>query len=184
MIRKKAVEPVSLTRINKHKAVKAPKVKRLSRAKLIRLVGKVENWPVKLGPTPDMELSARHPYDAAGLMDFFMPGRWDCTSDLVFMNSIVTGASPGEWEGTAGYVSFKAPANGAYLVVGNFSGYQLTLKMQGPWGEVTAYTATTSDSGAVTALWTGTTGQTLNFTLNCTGGSMGYLESIQVFHLS
>jgi hypothetical protein len=184
MVKKSVAIPVSIAQINKHRTPKAPKVKRLSRAKLIRLVGKAGNSPVALGPVPDLELSGRHPYDAAGGMDFYMPSRWDTTSNLVFMKSIVTGSSPGEWEGTAGYVSFQAPANGTYLVVGNFSGFQITMKMQGPWGEVSAFTATTSDSGAVTALWTATAGQKLNFTLNCTGGGMGYLESIQIFHLT
>ena len=41
---------------------------------------------------------------------------------------------------------------GTYLVVGNFSGYDTTMHMNGPWGDVTAYTAATTDIGTVIAL--------------------------------
>jgi hypothetical protein len=78
-----------------------------------------------------------------------------------------------------------APANGNYLVAANFSGYQITMRQGGPWGESTAYAATPSSHAAVTSLWTGSAGETLEFSLHCTGGGViGYLKSVQCFLLS
>jgi len=132
-------------------------------------------------------LSARHPYDPAGLMDFYQPGRWDSTIDTVYMEHIVSGPSPGEWDGTVGYVQYKAQAGASYLVAVHFSGYQTTMSARGPWGTASAYTATTSDSGAVTALWEGTAGTTLYFSISCSNvnnlSGLGYLTSIQVHRL-
>jgi hypothetical protein len=132
-----------------------------------------------------MSLTARHPYDAAGFMDSYKPGRWDCESNLVFMDVIrQVGPSAGEWDGTVVYGRFTAAADGTYLVVGNFSGYQVTMNLHGPWGNNTAYCATTSDHAQAMALWAGTPGATLFFTINMTGPIIGYLESIQVYLLS
>jgi hypothetical protein len=58
---------------------------------------------------------------------------------------------------------------------------QITMNLSGPWGKNTAYCPTISDSSAAVALWSGTAGQTLHFSINCTGQILGYLESIQVF---
>lgn len=174
--------PFSQKQLQIRKSVKAPAVRRISRAALTRLA---VGLAPKFSPAsnPSMELTARHPHDPAGFMDSYRPGRWDCESNLVFMNGIVTGPTVGEWEGTVVYPRFKAPSAGTYLVVGNFSGYQITMSMSGPWGTTTAYCPTTSDSAAVTALWTATAGQSIFFSLNCTG-LIGYLESLQVFLLS
>ena len=179
---------VALANITRHKVAERPVVKRATPSQLIAHAAKLAKRNISVLAAPTMELSARHPYDPAGLIDVYKPGRWDCTSNLLFMDTIVsTGPSPGEWDGTVAYARFKAPANGVYLVVAHFSGYQTTMAVHGPWGTNTAYTASTSDVGTVISLWDATAGEDLGFTLNCTapGGeaSVGYLESIQVFNL-
>jgi hypothetical protein len=179
---------VALANLARHKVADAPVVSRASHAQLIAHAAKLAKRNINVLAAPTMELSARHPYDPAGLIDVYKPGRWDCTSNLLFMDRIVsTGPSPGEWDGTVAYGTFKAPADGTYLVVAHFSGYQTTMAMHGPWGTNTAYTATTSDTGVVISLWAAMAGEDLWFTLNCTapGGeaSIGYLESIQTFNL-
>lgn len=180
---------VSFVLLKKRQKVKAPRVKRISWANLSKLVRDITADPfITFSKDPVMEISPRHPYDPLGLMDVYKPGRWDCTSNLLFMETIVTGGSPGVWDGTVVYANFKATQAGAYLIVGNFSGYQITMQLHGPWGNNTAYTATTSDRGAVIALWTASAAnQSVYFTMNCITGNnqlgMGYLESIQVFML-
>ncbi|OBH40401.1 hypothetical protein [Mycobacterium mantenii] len=133
-----------------------------------------------------LDLTARHPYADAGYADFYQPGRWDCESDLVYMESIhQTGSSPGEWDGTAAYARFKPAQTGTYIVVVNFSGYQQTMSLYGPWGTTTAYCATTSDSAATTAIWNGTAGQSLFCTFSSRADSgysgIAYLLSFQIF---
>jgi hypothetical protein len=137
--------------------------------------------------TPQLELTARQPYAPAGFIDMYQPGRWDCEFDTVFMSAIVqTGPSPGQWDGTAAYARFTAPAPGTYIVVVNFSGYQQTMRLNGPWGVTTAHCATTSDSAATSALWTAAAADE---TLYCTFSSksdsglagIAYLQSFQVF---
>ena len=60
------------------------------------------------------------------------------------------------------------------------------MHLNGPWGEITAYTAETSDAGTVVAIWTGS--QQFQFTMLCktqdNGYSIGYIESIQVYALT
>jgi hypothetical protein len=187
---KNAVEEplVSLAQLQKNRKAEIQKITRISHAQLTSLASKLANKPVTIPKASLMELSTRHPYDAAGLIDVYKPARWDCTSNLLFMDTIVmTGPSPGEWEGTVVYGSFTAPAAGTYMIVATFSGYQITMNLYGPWGTNTAYTPATSDTGTVIALWTATAGERLSFDINCTapGGQlgMGYLESIQVFAL-
>lgn len=136
--------------------------------------------------TQMLNLTARHPYADAGYADFYQPGRWDCESDLVYMESIhQTGSSPGEWDGTAAYARFTPPRTGTYIVVVNFSGYQQTMSLYGPWGTTTAHCATTSDSAATTAVWNGTAGQTLYCTFSSRADSgysgIAYLMSFQIF---
>ena len=166
-------------------SAKSPVVKAVARATLVDIAGKLSGKPANLPQTAAMSLTARHPHDPAGFMDVYHPGRWDCESNLVFMRAIhQVGPSPGEWDGTVVYARFTAPSNGSYLVVGNFSGYQITMNLNGPWGKTTAYCPTTSDHAQATALWSGTAGTTLHFTINLTGPIMGYLESVQVYLLS
>lgn len=169
-----------------YQTIEAPTLKRLSRAQLAKQVTDLTaKGRISLETNPPlMELTARHPYQDAGFMDFYRPGRWDCESDLVFMEGIrQTGPSPGQWEGTVGYLRFKAPKAGSYLVVINFTGYQTTMQLSGPWGINTAYSATTSSTGIATAIWNGTKGAQVFFSLSCKGGTMGYLQSVQVFLL-
>jgi hypothetical protein len=134
-----------------------------------------------------MELSARQPYDATyGNIDVYQPGRWDTTYNLIFMDTIrQVGPEPGEWDGSASYIMFKPAASGTFLIVGNFTGYQTTAHLRGPWGENTAYTAQTSDSGVVVALYE--TDQEFEFNLDFTVPNndygIGYIESIQVFSM-
>lgn len=160
----------------------SPRVSPLTRAIVVELATKLTGKPVNIEGTPAMSLTARHPHDPAGLMDVYHPGRWDCSSNLVFMDVIrQVGPSVGEWDGSVVYARFTAPSSGTYLVVGNFSGYQITMNLNGPWGKSTAYCATTSDHVQATALWTGTAGGTLSFTINMNGPYLGYLESIQIY---
>jgi hypothetical protein len=159
---------------------------RLSPARLTDLAAELAKKPVVFLPQALMELTPRYPYDAKhGNVDVYMPGRWDTTSNLIFMDAIVQLGGPGEWEGSVAYIEFKPASTGTFLIVGNFTGYQTTFHLHGPWGDNTAYTALTSDSGVVMALWAG--GE-LEFTLNCTVPNneygIGYIESIQVFQLS
>ena len=166
------------------KPSKTPTAKALTATTLSSIISKLANRKVSFSGPPVMQLSARHPYDPAGLMDVYMPGRWDCTYDLVFMDVIrSTGPSPGEWEGSVIYAQFTAPAAGTYAIVVNFSGYQITLSLNGPWGNNTAYNATNASSSAAVALWAATSGQKLSFTVNCTGSILGYVQSIQVFQV-
>lgn len=58
----------------------------------------------------EMRLTARHPYDPAGLMDFYQPGRWDTTYNLIYMSSDFASDSA-----SAGYGQFTAQAAGQRL---------------------------------------------------------------------
>jgi hypothetical protein len=158
-----------------------PKIAPISPAGAMELLGKIRKGTMPASLTQVLSLSARYPYSANGNMDVYEPGRWDTTYDLVFLDDIVDGPSAGEWTGSAVYASFTAPASATYLVVANFSGYQTTLNLGGPWGTNTAYTAATSDNGAAAALWTGNAGELLSFGVTMTGGLVGYLQSIQCF---
>lgn len=171
--------------LKERSTAKSPEVKPILRDKLVGIASRFLDRPVDLHATPSMSLSARHPYDAAGFMDVYKPGRWDCESNLVFMDVIrQVGPSVGEWHGTVVYARFTATSNSTYMVVGNFSGYQITMNLHGPWGNNTAYCPTTSDHAQAIAFWDGTAGQTLFFTINLTGPIIGYLESVQIFALS
>ena len=156
----------------------------LSRESLIDLVAAEHQLEVTLTDPALMTLTARHPYDPVGHMDYFMPGRWDTELDLVFMDAIVDGPSPGMWDGTAGYIRFTAPTDGNFLVAVNFSGYQTTMSLNGPWGTNTARTATPQDNAAVLALWSGKAGEDLYCTVSCKQDSgsygIGYLQSFEV----
>ena len=167
-------------------AVEAPQFERVSRAVLAELANAILDGSVTFdNETKLMELTARQPYDATyGNIDVFEPGRWDTTYNLIYMDTIVTGSSAGQWTGSASYIEFKPPADGSYLIVGNFSGYQTTGHLYGPWGEATAYCAATSDSAAVIATYASS--QPFQFNLNFTQNNqygIGYIDSIQVFAL-
>jgi hypothetical protein len=169
--------------IDERRKVERLTVTRFEAAQVAGVLSKFGQVVTKLPDAPLLRLSARTPWHATlGRLDSFEPGRWDTELDLVFMLAIrQVGQSPGEWDGTVVYGHFVPPAAGHYLLVGNFSGYETTMSMTGPWGVSTAYTATTSDHHQVSALWTGS--EEFDFSLSCTGAGMGYLESLQVFEL-
>ena len=97
-----------------------------------------------------LELSARHPYDAFGNLDVYMPGRWDTTADVIFMDTIVRTGAGGEWVGSAAYIEFRPPAPGTLPRSSVTSpAHEITMHLTGPWGERTAYTPTISEPGAV-----------------------------------
>ena len=142
--------------LQERRNARSPKVKATVRATLVDLAAKLSGKPVMLPDTAAMSLTARHPYDPAGFMDVYHPGRWDCESNLVFMDVIrQVGQSAGEWDGSVVYARFKAPSNGTYLVVGNFSGYQITMNLQGP---CTSIAQRDDARSRATALWAGTAG--------------------------
>lgn len=159
-------------------------ISKLSREALADKVSTAHQRTLSLTDPALLNLTARHPYDAAGHMDYYMPGRWDTEIDLVFMDAIVNGKSPGMWEGTAGYIQFTAPTSGDFLVAVHFSGYQTTMELNGPWGTNTARTATPQDEAAVLALWSGKAGDGLYCTISCKEDSgsygIGYLKSFEV----
>ena len=132
----------------KERTVEPPRMEPMPRASLSAIAAANLKRKIILPKAEVLKLTARHPYDPAGLMDFYQPGRWDSTSDLVFMSSIVTGPEPGMWDGTAGYVQCAAPADGDYLIVVHFTGYQQTMRIDGPWGTAPGHTASTSDAGS------------------------------------
>lgn len=164
-----------------HRAVERPRIQRIDDERLMTLARGLGAKAFDRPGAPLLELSARQPYDAAqGNMDVYHPGRWDTTSNLIYMNPIVqTGPSPGEWDGTVIYASFTPPQNGTYLVVGNFSGFDTTMRLFGPWGTQTAHTDQVTDAGAVVALWSGS--DPLFFTMSCLAPIIGYTATIQVF---
>ena len=174
-------QPGDRLELSVHKTAQGPTVQRLTDDELLGRAQKVLPRRPPRFLAPILELTARQPYDATnGNMDVYHPGRWDTSSNLVYMNPIVsTGPNPGEWDGTVIYVSCGTSSSTGYLVAVHFSGYQTTMHLHGPWGDNTAYTATTSDTGAVFGFAPGTDG--LSFTVNCTAPILGYLESILVY---
>src|SRR5260370_39698269 len=132
-------EKTFLTQISEQKEVVIERQPLISEAGLTKLVSQLRAGVTLKAPL--MQLSARKPYDAAlGLVDMYMPGRWDATSDLMFMDPIVH-PNPnviGEWTGSAGYITFKPPSTGTYLMVLNFYGWQVKTSFNGPAGTTTA----------------------------------------------
>ena len=159
--------PVFHAAIEELRSVEAPDVSSV----------KLPEQPVK----PFLELSARHPYDTQGLIDGLWVGRWDTSSDQIFMSPIVaTGPSPGQWTGTVIYGNFKAPANGNYRVIATFYGYQISMSLNGPWGSNVA-TSVNNIPVTLAGECPGTAGQTLWFTMACTGLYLGFAQKIQIF---
>jgi hypothetical protein len=160
---------------------KRPTQARMTLEETASIIGQLIGVPFIKRPV--MDLSARKAYDAAhGRFDVYEPGRWDATYDLVFMDPIVDGNSPGEWTGSAAYIMFKPPLSGVYALIIHFSGYQATIHLNGPGTtNTTAYSATASTNASVQVLFDGTSGVEMEFTLNFTGSSIGYIQSIQVY---
>lgn len=164
--------------------VETPKLKRFEHSKLIKLASEHMDKIVSFDVETALVLTAQYPYANEGNMDFYKPGRWDTSSNLIFMDVIVQGPEPGEWDGTVGYVRFTAPADAYYVVFTYFTGYQITMRLHGPWGDVESYTDTTSDTGLVLAVWEAVAGDNLSFTIDCVGPIIGYLESILVYEVN
>jgi hypothetical protein len=136
---------------------------------------------------PALELTPRMPHGPQGHMDLYRPGRWDCSANLIFMRPIVQESSPGDWDGSVAYVKLKAPDAGSYLVAAVFAGFSspqggqgLVLKINGPWGSNSASGQSTEDGGPV-AIWNAAAGDSLSFTVTCTGGVIAYLQSIRLY---
>ena len=131
------------------------------------------------GAAPLLLLTPRQPWAPGGLLDFYAPGRWDCTSEQVLMSAIVQHGTPGDWDGTVGYGTVVSPGAGTYLVVLQFSGVDQTMSLRGPWGTNTAHTATVKDVGSLGALWTSAGGDTLSFSFSSV--TDGGLPGLSVF---
>jgi hypothetical protein len=122
-------------------------------------------------------------------MSQIKPVEWDCFVNLIFMQP-VTG--PPHFDGTLGIASFTPPADGDYLVVINFTGNQTTMNLTLDGVQASAFTANTSDPGAVIALRTGKAGTAMQLELSSAGQpspdnpsfGVAHLESVQVFKMS
>lgn len=152
---------------------------RMTPAKLRDLVNEREGQSYDILDAPAVTLSARHLWDPAARLDVYQPGRWDTTYNLIYMSSDFAPNSA-----SAGYVDFVAPADSVYLASIRFSGHQTSLRVNGPWGVVSASSATTSDHPTVTGVWNGTLGANLHFNFSFTGGIIGYIESIEIYQVS
>ena len=181
------VEEPTVTHSSSYKHAEYTPVSRASMS-LVEAVQKASQRAaegVNFSGAPLVTLTARQPYDPVAWLDFYKPGRWDTTYQDILMDSIVQGSSVGDWDGTAGYGTFVPPAAATYFFVIQFSGYQQTMRLFGPWGTTTARTATTADVGAVGALWAApTAGQSMSFNFNCVSddGSYGLsaLQSVSI----
>ena len=174
----KIAEP-TVEELNRFQTVESPTVEQVSFEQISRQAAKLHGGDAALSSTAVMELTARKPYHSSGRMDFYRPGRWDSTYNQIYLSPMVYGPLPGQWEGTVGYMYFKAPVAATYIVAVNFTGYQTTMKMNGPWGTATGYTATASTPGTVLAIWTATAGANLYFTISCS--NLGFLQSVQIY---
>jgi hypothetical protein len=161
---------------------KAPKL--ISRAELTRLAGKLAKRRVTLASTPVIELTPRHPYDAAGTLNFRSLEAW-WTSLTHPTGEIWMQKQPSPGQPPSGTFSFIAPAAGTYLIVANFFG-QCTMILSGPWGDA-AVTGRPNLPSAVLAFWTATAGgpgSQLNATLACSSGSRAIVRGFQVFAMT
>ena len=149
----------------------------LSIDELTRLASDELGDGVSVRDAPAMLLSARRPHDDGGFLDMFKPTRWDSTSDLIYMSADYDNNF------SRGYVRFTTAGGGQFLVSIRLSGHQTTLRVSGPWGLVSAFSATTSDHPTATALWTGAAGASLDFSFSFSGGIIGYIEQIAVHAL-
>jgi len=132
-------------------------------------------------PTSVLSLTPRKPFGQNGLIDVYRPGRWDCTSDLVFLDPIVV-HSPGVWDGSVVYGSFKAPTKKTYLLAVHFFGWDITLNLSGGFGTITAHSQ--SNTAAVaTGQQLLNAGQTTSFQFNVTGNYLGFLSKVEVLRL-
>jgi hypothetical protein len=171
--------PPSVTELNSLRESKALDVKPLTKAQLAKL----EPAFAAAAPAPVsvMSLSARKPFGRNGFIDVYKPGRWDCSSGLVFLDPVVA-SSPGVWTGSVVYGSFKAPAKKTYLLAVHFYGWDITLHLHGPFGDTTAHSQSNTPTIA-SAQRQLNQGQTMNFQFNVTGNYLGFLSKIEVLRL-
>ena len=172
-----------LAQLKEQKELVAERQPLISEADLAKVVSQLTKDQAVLNAM--MQLSARQPYDAVlGSVDMYQPGRWDTSLDLIFMFPIVhpNPSSPGEWTGSVGYINFKPPSTGTYVMVVHFYGYQMTMNLNGPAGTTTAFSSSNTPT-AVGMLFTGSGGTATSFSFACTGIYVGFVQLIQVFQL-
>jgi len=176
-------EATFLMQIKQSKTLVIDRQPLISEAGLAKLVSQLTDGPVALKP-PVMQLSAQHPYDSKhGFVEMYMPGRWDTSTDQIYMDPFVTNPMKvGEWTGSVGYITFHPPSSGTYVMVVHFYGYQISMRLSGPGG--TATSASDSNvSTAVAMLFSSNSGTAVFFDFVCTGIYLGFIQSIQVFQL-
>lgn len=168
----------TLRQLASQRVVETPRVKALTRARLARFEPALVAAPA---PAVVMTLSARKPFGPRGYIDVYKPGRWDCESDQIFLDPIVV-SSPGVWTGSVVYGSFTAPVTKKYLLAVHFYGADITLKLQGPFGDVTAHSVQNQPAVA-TAQYQLTKGQKTWFQFNCVGIYLGFLKKVEMLRL-
>jgi len=173
------------TQIQTQQTVASLQVPLISEAGLAQLIGKLTDGPVALKP-PIMRLSARAPWDAAGnFLEMYRPGRWDTSTDQVYMDPFVVPnpAEPGVWTGSVGYITFHPPATGLYVIVVHFYGWDISLRLFNLKSSTTAVSNSNTPTAAAT-LFNATGGTPMEFQIICTGIYLGFVQNVQVFQLS
>jgi hypothetical protein len=168
----------TLRQLASQRLVETPYVKALTRAQLAKAEPLLAAAP---SPTVVMTLSARKPFGQRGSIDVYKPGRWDCESDQVFLDPLVV-SSPGVWTGSVVYGKFTAPTTKKYLLVVHFYGADITLKLSGPFGDVTAHSFQ-NQATVATAQYQLSQGQKTWFQFNCVGFYLGFLTKIEMLRL-
>jgi hypothetical protein len=164
---------VGATDLPEHKLPEGTEIRSLTEAELAEVVWKATQRNIEAA-NPVTELSARRPYDAPHRIDVFMPGRWDTEGNYISMRTI----DPN----TRVFGTFKAPSSGDYLFVVKFTGFDITMKLSGPWGQNTGHTVELGDPGVVIGLSSASTD--VSFFLMCDGQGTGVLQSIRISQLA
>jgi hypothetical protein len=160
------------------RVVELPDVKSPTRAQLAKLEPAFAAAPA---PVAAMTLTARKPFTQRGYIDVYKPGRWDCQIDQIFLDPIVV-SSPGVWEGSVVYGNFTAPATKKYLVAVHFYGADITLRLAGPFGNVTAHSFQNQPAVATGQVQLNQ-GQKTWFQFSCEGIYLGFLKKVEVLRL-
>jgi hypothetical protein len=157
---------------------KALNVKPVTKAQLAKLDS---TFAAASSATTVLSLTARKPFGQNGLIDVYQPGRWDCSSDLVFLDPFVV-SSPGVWTGSVVYGSFKAPVKKTYLLAVHFYGWDTTVNLSGGFGQTTAHSQQNAPAvaGGQQQL---NAGQQTSFQFHVTGSSLCFLSKIEVLRL-
>ena len=116
-------------------------------------------------------------------MDVYRPARWDCSTDSVYLDTFVQGSEPGVWTGSVVYAHFTIAAAGDYIVAVNFSGDNITMRMDNA-GATETGSATLGKSGIVLGARSAAAGETIFVQLDCTVPNnfpgLGFLDSIEL----